>query len=174
MQPFNVRRAAKLEGQAEVAVAKARHTRWALAPLPGLAELVKDLALVYPGIAFTLPEVAPELTVEPRGFLRVMHSLLSNAARHATAVVVVEIVETRDGVVVAVVDDGAGIDAADRQRIFEPFARVDASRARASGGAGLGLAIARRILEAHGGSIAALEGPIGARLETRWPRADPA
>ena len=148
--------------------------RQPLAPLPRLAELVEDLAVLHPEITFTLPQEAPAMLVEPRGFLRVMHNLLSNAARYATAAVIVEISAASDGVVVAVTDDGPGIEEGDRMRIFEPFARVDASRDRASGGAGLGLAIAQRILEAHGGSIAALAGPVGARLETRWPGEQPA
>ena len=116
-----------------------------------------------------LPETAPSLTAEPRGFVRVMHNLLSNAARYAVGEVTVHI-EAREGAVwVVVEDDGPGIPKADRQRIFEPFARVDDSRSRDSGGAGLGLAIAQRILSAHGGQIVAT-GSAGGRLEMWWPQ----
>jgi signal transduction histidine kinase len=59
----------------------------------------------------------------------------------------------------------------DRSRIFEPFARIDASRNRSSGGAGLGLAIVRRILDVHGGTVEVDASSLGgARFTTRWPR----
>jgi len=56
--------------------------------------------------------------------------------------------------VIAVEDDGPGIAPEDRERIFEPFVRLDPSRSRETGGAGLGLAIARAAIEGHGGTIA--------------------
>jgi two-component system, OmpR family, sensor kinase len=63
-------------------------------------------------------------------------------------------------------DDGPGIDATQRERVFDRLHRTDAARDRARGGAGLGLAIVRAIAEAHGGSVAAGESPEGgARLE---------
>jgi len=62
---------------------------------------------------------------------------------------------------VMVDDDGPGIPPAERERVFDRFHRSDAGRARASGGAGLGLAIARAIVESHGGSIRAEESPLG-------------
>ena len=67
-------------------------------------------------------------------------------------------------------DEGPGIDPADADRIFEPFYRADPSRARASGGVGLGLAIVRAIVEAHGGTVSVQPGPGGAfmvRVPTR-------
>ena len=148
---------------------KAQVERQEFPPLPRLAELVEDLTPLHPGVRFVLPETAPSLTAEPRGFVRVMHNLLSNAARYAVGEVTVHI-EAREGAVwVVVEDDGPGIPKADRQRIFEPFARVDDSRSRDSGGAGLGLAIAQRILSAHGGQIVAT-GSAGGRLEMWWPQ----
>jgi signal transduction histidine kinase len=58
-------------------------------------------------------------------------------------------------------DDGAGISARERHRVFDRFHRVEPSRARRSGGSGLGLAIARAIVEAHGGRIWAEDSPLG-------------
>ncbi len=56
-------------------------------------------------------------------------------------------------------DDGPGIPESDRASLFEPFFRVDRSRARSTGGYGLGLSIAKRIVEAHSGLIAAENNP---------------
>jgi signal transduction histidine kinase len=67
-------------------------------------------------------------------------------------------------------DDGPGIPPADRQRVFEPFVRLDASRSRMSGGYGLGLAIVSRILEWHDGRIAVTDSQLGgARFSVCWP-----
>jgi signal transduction histidine kinase len=86
----------------------------------------------------------------------------------------VEISLTEDGghAVVAVEDTGPGIDAADAERIFEPFVRLDAARARETGGSGLGLAIARSIVVAHRGALTVERAPAGgARFVIRLPRA---
>ena len=67
-------------------------------------------------------------------------------------------------------DDGPGIPAAERERVFDRFHRTDAARDRASGGTGLGLAIVQAIADAHGGSVAAGSSPEGgARLELLLP-----
>ena len=58
-------------------------------------------------------------------------------------------------------DDGAGVPAEDRERIFERFVRLDEARSRDAGGSGLGLALAREIAAAHGGSLAATENERG-------------
>jgi signal transduction histidine kinase len=72
-------------------------------------------------------------------------------------------------------DDGPGIPAEQRERVFDRFHRTDAARDRASGGTGLGLAIVRAIAEAHGGRVAASESFAGgARVELELPRLTPA
>jgi signal transduction histidine kinase len=84
---------------------------------------------------------------------RAVRNLLDNAVRHARSSVTVELGE-HDGVaVLAVRDDGPGIPAADRERVFERFTRLDDARSRDAGGSGLGLSITRQIVEAHGGTI---------------------
>ena len=71
----------------------------------------------------------------------------------------------------AVEDDGPGIPAVQRERVFDRFYRTDTARDRASGGTGLGLAIVSAIAEAHGGSVAAGRSPEGgARMEIELPR----
>ena len=72
-------------------------------------------------------------------------------------------------------NDGPGIPAAERERVFERFHRTDPARSRATGGAGLGLAIVRAIAEAHGGQVRAAPRPPGrgARVELMLPGFEP-
>jgi signal transduction histidine kinase len=75
-----------------------------------------------------------------------------------------------------VVDDGPGIVAADRERVFERFTRLDGGRGRGDGGTGLGLAIVRELVLAHGGSVRIQDRPDGgrgARFEVLLPAAPP-
>jgi signal transduction histidine kinase len=91
--------------------------------------------------------------------LRVVRNLLDNAAQHARSEVVVSLVESSTEVTLRVVDDGPGIPDADRERVFERFAKLDDARGRESGGAGLGLAIVHDVVVAHGGSVAVENAP---------------
>lgn len=86
---------------------------------------------------------------------RVLANLLSNALRHTPpgGHVHVTAERTAEGIVVTVQDSGAGFNPADLPRVFEQFYRGEQARSRTTGGAGLGLAIARGIVEAHGGRI---------------------
>ena len=84
---------------------------------------------------------------------RMVSHLLDNAARHATSSVKVSLRSSPRVVELAVEDDGPGVDPADRDRIFERFARLDDARTRDEGGAGLGLAVVRSIAERSGGSV---------------------
>lgn len=128
-------------------------------------------------IAITgLDDVAPvHLDASSREFARVVGNLVSNAVRHARSEVRLRGVDEQNGTVrVEVLDDGPGIPPEDRDRVFQPFTRLDASRSRVTGGVGLGLAIARRIVERHGGTIHVTESPSGgARFVVLWPAARP-
>ena len=105
---------------------------------------------------------------------RAMLNLLENGIKYTPAGGRVEISLAADGAtaLIAVEDTGPGIDAADAERIFEPFVRLDAARARETGGSGLGLAIARSIVIAHRGTLAVERAATGgARFTIRLPRA---
>jgi signal transduction histidine kinase len=105
----------------------------------------------------------PPVRCAPPEVERVLMNLLTNALRHTpTDGAVAVSVEVHDNeVCVRVEDSGAGIPEESRERIFERFWRADAARTSSGGGAGLGLAIARGLVEAHGGRIWAEEGVLG-------------
>jgi signal transduction histidine kinase len=106
---------------------------------------------------------------------RALANLVDNAARHASSAVRVSVSRHGDRVRVVVDDDGPGVPAIDRERIFERFTRLDGSRARDRGGAGLGLAVVRSIATRHGGYVWADAGPLGgARFTIELPAAHPA
>ena len=88
-------------------------------------------------------------------------NLLDNARRHGAASVRVAVRREAGYVIVTVDDDGDGIPAADVERVFERFVRLDESRVRDHGGSGLGLAIVRATMGVHGGRVWALPGPGG-------------
>ncbi|GAB2459462.1 signal transduction histidine kinase [Conyzicola lurida] len=99
-----------------------------------------------------------------------VRNLVDNAARHAHTTVGISLTETADGIVLTVDDDGDGIPADQRERVFDRFVRLDDARGRESGGSGLGLSIVREIAVAHGGRVAASQSPLGgARVEVRIP-----
>jgi signal transduction histidine kinase len=100
---------------------------------------------------------------------RAVTNLLDNAVRHARSAVAVTLAEDAGRAVLVVADDGPGIPAADRDRVFERFTRLDSARS-ADGGAGLGLAIARDIAERHGGGLVLDSvAPAGARFVFTLP-----
>ena len=102
---------------------------------------------------------------------RVVRNLVSNAERHARHLVRLELRMVDEEAELVVADDGPGIRPADRERVFHRFTRLDDSRGGDRGGAGLGLAIAREVVRAHGGTIEVTEREGGgARLVVRLPR----
>jgi len=100
-------------------------------------------------------------------------NLLRNAVKYTKTQIVVsaELVgEQQQLIALHVDDDGIGVPAEDREQVFTAFTRLDRSRDRATGGYGLGLAIARLVLEQHGGSASVGASPLGgARFTLTWP-----
>ncbi|WP_160122800.1 sensor histidine kinase [Rhodovarius lipocyclicus] len=106
---------------------------------------------------------------DPLALRRVITNLAGNAIAYGHAAHL-SLAEEGGEAVLRVDDEGPGIPPAQRLAMLEPFTRLDASRNRRTGGAGLGLAIARGLVEAHGGRIAIADSPQGgARLEVRLP-----
>jgi len=103
---------------------------------------------------------------------RVLANLLDNAERHAGHEIRVAVGAAEGQAVIRVQDDGPGVPEADRERIFERFVRLDDARSRDEGGAGLGLAIARDLAQAHGGTLTVTTSPSGgASFDLRLPLA---
>jgi signal transduction histidine kinase len=106
-------------------------------------------------LSLELSDDLPLVSVDWHRVSQVLHNLLENAVNHTGrgGLITVAAVKQGDWVEIGVSDTGQGIPAQDLPNIFERFYRVDRSRARATGGSGLGLTIARRLVEAHGGRI---------------------
>lgn len=118
------------------------------------------------------PDTMPSLRGDPALLLRLFDNLLDNARKYSAGTISVHVRSERRELVVEIRDRGIGIDQADLERIFEPFFRTDRSRQRATGGTGLGLALCRRIVDAHSGTIAATSsGGEGTTVIVRLPLA---
>lgn len=107
---------------------------------------------------------------------RAVRNLADNAARHATATVAFTLTHHDTVVELAVDDDGPGVPAEERQRVFERFVRLDGARSRDDGGTGLGLAIVAEVVTGHGGSVETTDSALGgARFLLRFssPEEDP-
>lgn len=113
---------------------------------------------------------ATRVTGDHDKLTQVLRNLCDNAERAARESVTLSVRPEGDQAVVVVRDDGPGIPAADLERVFDRFVRLDDDRARSGGGAGLGLAIVAEIVAAHGGTVRAQapEGG-GARFEVTLP-----
>lgn len=127
------------------------------------------------GVSVRMDTVSPATVLgDAVALTRALRNLVENAVKYTPSGGKVELgLTTEDGVAVLTVSDtGIGIAASDTDRIFEPFVRLDAARARDTGGAGLGLAIARSIAVAHGGTLSVESRPgAGSRFVIRVPLA---
>ncbi|CZV24825.1 TPA: two-component system sensor histidine kinase RstB [Enterobacter hormaechei] len=101
---------------------------------------------------------------------RVLDNLMNNAMRYSETTLRIGLDLQGSQVILYVEDDGPGIEPAEREKVFEPFVRLDPSRDRATGGCGLGLAIVRSIAQAMGGSVRCEASELGgARFVFSWP-----
>lgn len=124
------------------------------------------------GVPVALSATPVRVRGDEHKLAQLLRNVLDNAVRAARAQVAVTIARRGDLAVVLVEDDGEGIAAADRQRVFERFVRLDESRSRRRGGSGLGLSIAQEIASAHGGSVQVGASSLGgAAFEIELPAA---
>jgi len=139
-----------------------------------LAPMLRECAGALPpsphSLTCTLDDELGGADGDRRLLARAVGNLLRNAQKYAQSEIVLSARRVAESVEIVVEDDGPGIPAAEREKIFEPFYRLDRSRDRATGGFGLGLSIARKALVLHGGSLLADQSALGgARLTIVLP-----
>ena len=119
-----------------------------------------------------VPDSVPRILGNPDYLERAVSNLIDNAVKYSPegGVVTVTVGYSHESVVVEVQDNGIGIPAADLDRIFERFYRVDRSRSREMGGTGLGLSIVKHVAQVHGGSVEVSATPgVGSRFRLKIP-----
>lgn len=117
-------------------------------------------------------EDLPKISIDPSRMSQVIKNMLSNAIRFTPTGGAITLSASKADfrIILSVSDTGAGIDPEDLPYVFERFYRADKSRARKTGGAGIGLTIAKRFVEAHGGDIAVESSPgVGSRFSVTLP-----
>lgn len=137
-----------------------------------LTSHIADVQSVNPDkhLRVTADSAAHYGALDMRLMERVLDNLVNNALRYCERNVSVSLSQEGVYACLQVDDDGPGIDEAERQRVFEPFVRLDPSRDRATGGCGLGLAIVYSIAQAMGGEVSCESSETGgARFRFRWP-----
>ncbi len=122
-----------------------------------LESIAEDMRAVGASVLLQGHASSPILA-QPLALRRCIANLVDNAWRYGSETIDLSVVERDDTLEIRVEDRGPGIAPAELERVFEPYVRIESSRARHTGGTGLGLAIARAIARAHGGD---------ARLEVR-------
>ncbi len=127
--------------------------KWQKLDVNALLESVAgDMAMVGAQVELHGTASGP-ITAKPQALRRCLANLLDNAWRYGSEHIDVSIAEHGDQLEIRVEDRGAGISREDLERVFEPYVRIESSRAKHTGGTGLGLAIARVIARAHGGDV---------------------
>ena len=133
-----------------------------------LGSVDEDLAAPDVVIDVLLHGALERFVLDPRLTARALQNLLRNAMRYCEKRIQVGVLVGVQGCEIWVDDDGIGIPDSERERVFEPFYRLDRSRDRATGGFGLGLAISRRALQAQGGTLTAQASPLGGARLRLW------
>jgi len=107
--------------------------------------------------------------IDEKLMTRALHNLIQNACRYAKHEIQIKLKHEKGHYVMSVEDDGLGVPKDYQDSIFEPFSRVDDSRARESGGYGLGLAIVKQVTKAHQGIVSLDESKLGgAKFIIQW------
>jgi signal transduction histidine kinase len=121
-------------------------------------------------IALDPPRHLPEnIACDAKYLTRALVNVVRNAVRYASSRVALTIERAGGRTTINVDDDGPGVPPAERDRLFEPFTRLEGSRDRDSGGVGLGLAIVKSVAEWHGGEAHISDSPLGgARVSISW------
>ena len=133
------------------------------------AEVVSRYAAARVPVTLESADGGVVVRADPATSQRLLTNLVDNAVRHARSGVCVAVVSGPGGAVLSVTDDGPGIPAEDRERVFDRFTRIDSGRGRDSGGAGLGLAIVRELVRAHGGTVTLEDAEPGLRAVVTLP-----
>lgn len=130
-------------------------------------------ALLAPALTVRVDGPPTRVDADPGRVAQILANLLENARRHGPPDGTVRITVSADAdrAVLDVVDEGPGIPAEDRERVFDRLVRLDEARTRDAGGAGLGLPIARALARAHGGELQVADSERGARLRLTLPSA---
>ena len=117
--------------------------------------LLRQFADKGVNIKLDIPDDLPEVSVDADRIGQVLINLIGNSLQYTPSggVVTVAAAEKNDQILVAISDTGIGISPQDLSKIFTRFYRVDKSRSRAGGGSGIGLTIAKHLVESHGGKI---------------------
>lgn len=137
-----------------------------------ISDHVEDIQMVNPQREVALATLTHGNygALDMRLMERVLDNLVNNALRYSSQRVAVSLTLQGSRASLLVEDDGPGIAPEERERVFEPFVRLDPSRDRATGGCGLGLAIVHSIAQAMGGEVRCEASPLGgARFCFSWP-----
>lgn len=158
---------ARFEREAPTAhFSRIKLSTWLQQEVDSVRLLGRDLSITVDTHA--LPEEL-EVDLDRKAMPYALRNLLRNAFKYANYQIQISALLRDDQIELHVDDDGIGIPESEREHIFSAFTRLDRSRDRATGGYGLGLAIARRVLELHGGTALADAAPLGgARFTLRW------
>ncbi|MDX1411619.1 MAG: ATP-binding protein, partial [Nitrospirales bacterium] len=120
----------------------------------------KDVSQAYtdvnPGVQIVSPPESIQLPLDRQRIIMALRNLVENALKHTRqeyGPINIKIERNKDSVEMLIQDFGPGIPTEEQSRIFEPFYRVDLSRARDTGGYGLGLSLAKKIMASHGGDL---------------------
>ncbi|BHH82229.1 ATP-binding protein [Desulforhopalus sp. 52FAK] len=133
--------------------------------IPFLSSVLRDIVGKEPKVEYQLVDKLKEgegsVPFDSKYLERAIDNLVRNAMRYGNQQLRVTVERSSDMYLLHIEDDGPGIQIEDREKIFEPFTRLDSSRNKLSGGYGLGLAIVSRIVKWHGGDIFVTDGSLG-------------